>query len=405
MHCICMGSSSVKKCRIAEGTSADTLDRYRHGLETALGVPFTAGNEIDVYRNGDEIFPPMLDAISRSTEMVEFLTFIYWKGDIAEKFVEVLSERALAGVTVRVLLDGFGARPMPQNLVERMENAGVQVRWFRPLPQWKVWNIDNRTHRKILVCDGQIGFTGGVGIASEWEGNAQDPDHWRETHFRVRGPAVTALRSAFYQDWVEAEYRVDCALERVWPSRQAGDKLVQVLASTASVGFTDIAILHEALVLLAQKSLRIITPYFAPHERDVEVIADAARRGVDVQIILPGPHIDKRVSELAASDAFEPLFEAGVKIWRYQPTMIHTKLVTVDGVVTCIGSANFNQRSASKDDEIALCVLDPAFARKMDGQFDEDCEKSVLTTLDDWKKRGIGRRAREAMAHVMKPET
>ncbi|KFB08131.1 phospholipase D-like domain-containing protein [Nitratireductor basaltis] len=400
-----MATSSVKKCQIAEGTSAATLDRYRHGLETALGIPFTAGNAIDVYRNGDEIFPPMLDAISRSEEMVELLTFIYWKGDIAEKFVEVLSERARAGVTVRVLLDGFGARPMPQRLVERMEDAGVQVRWFRPLPQWKVWNVDNRTHRKILVCDGQTGFTGGVGIAAEWEGHAQDSDHWRETHFRVRGPSVPALRAAFYQDWVEAEYRVDCALERVWPSQEAGDTLVQVLASTASVGFTDIAILHEALVLLARKRLRITTPYFAPHERDVEVIVDAARRGVDIEIILPGPHIDKRVSELAASDDFEPLFEAGVKIWRYQPTMIHTKLVTVDGMLSCIGSANFNQRSSSKDDEIALCVLDPAFTQTMDSHFDEDRQNSVLTTLEDWKRRGMGRRARETVARLMKGET
>jgi cardiolipin synthase len=382
-------------------------ERIRLALEGTLGVPFTDGNGITPYRNGNEIFPAMLAAIKAAEHRVEFLTFIYWTGDIAGRFVDAFVERAKAGVEVRVLLDGFGARPMRAEHIETMRAAGVDVQWFRPIMQWKLGQLDNRTHRKILVCDGVIGFTGGVGIATEWEGNAENPSHWRDTHFECRGPIVRALRAAFYQNWIEADFNLESALApsgaiaRQQDAEQS-DLLVQVVASTGSPGFTDVAILHEVLALLARKRLRIVTPYFAPNEQTVRSLSAATKRGVEVEVMLPGPHADKRVSEFASAEVFDALLEAGVVIWRYQPTMLHTKLITIDGQLASIGSANFNQRSVSKDDEIVLNVLSPAFVAEMDEHFDTDRSRCERLTLGQWQRRGLLRRLAEAVLSPVK---
>ena len=388
-----------------EGGIREEREGLRLALETVIGIPFTAGNAVDVYRNGDEIFPPMLDAIAAARERVEFLTFVYWTGDIAEKFVEALSERARAGVEVMVMLDGFGARPMPGELLERMEGAGVTVRWFRPLPRLHAWQTDNRTHRKLLICDGVVGFTGGVGIAAEWEGNAQDPEHWRDTHFRIRGPAVLGLRGAFYEDWMERELSVAPALERLADPGRPGELDLQVIPASASVGRSQVSSLHDALIALARRRLRIATAYFSPTSDTTERLLGARRRGVEVDILLPGPHVDKRVSELAGSEDIGPLLDEGVRFWRYQPTMYHNKLITLDGRLATIGSANFNHRSVAKDDEIAVNVLDEDFTRMMDRHFEEDLERCERLDPADWEKRGLLRRVLEFGSRQAESET
>jgi cardiolipin synthase A/B len=391
------------------GQAADASDiraqQLRDAMEGALGVPFTDGNDLRPLRNGDEIFPAMLGAIEAARYSVELLTFIYWSGDIAHRFVATLSERAQAGVEVRVLLDGVGALPMPRDYIETMRNAGVDVRWFRPLSRWKLGRMGNRTHRKILVVDSETGFTGGVGIASEWEGDAQDPSHWRDSHFCCRGPCVRGLRAAFFQDWVEAEFSIGPAVATAAAAPAPGEMAVQAIASTGSSGYTDVAIMHEALALIAERRLRIVTAYFAPNDHTVATLVDAVRRGVEVEIMLPGPHIDKRVSELASADAFQPLLRAGVRIWRYQPTMLHAKVITVDGVLCCVGSANFNQRSASKDDEIALNVISRTLTAELDAHFDADLERCEKETLARWRRRGLGRRILETVLAPFKGQT
>jgi cardiolipin synthase A/B len=391
----------------ASAHRASLQQRFQLGLEGTLGVPFTYGNTITAYRNGKEIFPAMLAAIGAARHRIEFLTFIYWTGDIARRFVDAFAERAQAGVEVRVLLDGVGASRMRREHIETMRAAGAEVRWFRPPKRLKLAQLDNRTHRKILVCDSVLGFTGGVGIASEWEGNAESPSNWRDTHFACRGPNVLALRAAFYQNWLEAEFTLEPALA---PSEafaeeqetEPGQLLVQVVASTGSDGFTDVAILHEALALLAQKRLRIVTPYFAPNEQTASSLAAAARRGVEIEVMLPGPHSDKRVSEFASAEAFDALLEAGVTIWRYQPTMLHVKLVTVDGQLASVGSANFNQRSASRDDEIVLNVLSHDFTAEMDSHFEIDRAQCTRLSLGEWRRRGLVRRIKEVLTSPIK---
>lgn len=182
----------------------DTADDYRRCFEAALGVPFTEGNHVQPLVNGQRIFPAMIDAIAEAKESIDFLTFIYWQGDVAERFGRALAERARAGVKVRVLLDAFGAHSMPAEVLKELTDGGAEIAWFRPKARWRIWQIDNRTHRKILLVDDRVGFTGGVGIAAEWDGDARDPNEWRETHFKMTGPVLDGLRGAFLSNWIEA---------------------------------------------------------------------------------------------------------------------------------------------------------------------------------------------------------
>ncbi|MEC9433998.1 MAG: phospholipase D-like domain-containing protein [Pseudomonadota bacterium] len=387
--------------------------RLALALESALGAPFSPGNRIDALRNGVEIFPAMLDAIAAARRRIEFLTFVYWQGEIAERFAEALAARAREGVETFVVLDGFGARPMSSKLVTLMKDAGVEVRWFRPLPRLKIWQSDNRTHRKALIVDGRVGFTGGVGIASEWEGDADGPDHWRDTHFRIRGPAVAGLRAAFYEDWMEAGGDLGPLFSVApTPSRgragvdaAAGGAMAQVAPAGAAVGLNAIARLHNALIRLARRRLRICTPYFSPDRTMADLLEAAAKRGVEVEVMMPGPVIDKRLSELAGAEHWERLLTAGVSLMRYQPTMLHAKLITVDGRLASIGSANFNQRSRLKDHEVAVNLLDAEMCALLDGHFEADLEDCRPVDLRRWRKRSVLRRAMEAAASPLRSQT
>lgn len=388
-----------------EDSSEAGVREWRRTLETALGPPFTTGNAVDLLENGDEIFPAMLEAIRSARRRIEFLTFVYWTGDIAVEMVEALTERAQAGVEVLILLDGFGARPMRKKLVDDLRRAGCRVRWFRPLPRVRMWQSDNRTHRKILVCDGRVAFTGGVGIATEWEGDADSPAHWRDNHFRVRGPAVRGLRSAFYGDWMEETGTIADLISDDDEVARAGDLEVQVVLSQAAAGWNASARLQDALIQMARERVRVQTPYLSLTAMQTEVLLDARTRGVDVEIMFPGPHLDKRVSEWSASEEIVVLLKAGVTIWRYQPTMLHSKLITVDGTVASLGTANFNGRSIFKDNEVCVNVLDPGFTAMMDDVFDEDLKRCRKSDLGDWKSRGPFRRVAESISRLAGRET
>jgi cardiolipin synthase len=287
--------------------------RYQKVLEGALGDPFSGGNRVSVLRNGIEIFPPMLEAIRQAHFSVDFLTFVYWKGEVARQFADALAERASAGVRVRVILDAIGALKMSKTLIERMRAAGVDVVWFRPPARWKLWELDNRTHRKVLVCDGRIAFTGGVGVAEEWEGDARNPDEWRDTHFQVEGPAVRGLQAAFLDNWVEAGQSVhdDVAqLAHAEALKPAGKSQVQVVKTTAAANWSPIATLFHVLLTLARHKVRITTAYFVPNAAMVQLLKETVQRGVDVQILLPGPHHNHRMAQLAQEDEYAPLIQA-----------------------------------------------------------------------------------------------
>lgn len=375
---------------------------YRERFERALGVPFTDGNAVEPLLNGVEIFPAMLEAIRASRRSVDFLTFIYWTGDVAIDFANALSDAAARGVRVRVLLDAVGAGPMDERLTKQMTDAGARVEWFRPVVRWKIWESVKRTHRKVLICDGRVGFTGGVGIAEEWEGDASGPDEWREVHFRIVGPAVAGLEAAFLGDWMEVD---PSAASQTFSSNvleNAGSSAVQVLRSTSSVGWTDLALAFHTLISSAAERIRISTPYFVPDDFTVELLSDAACAGVSVEILVPGPHVDHRVSLLAGESEFGRLLDAGIDIRLYQPTMIHQKILTADGALSMIGSGNFNFRSMRHDDEIQLVVVDPELTSRLDDMLDEDFRHGEPLDPVRWRRRGPLRRGVEAASRLVR---
>lgn len=365
-----------------EDPPADSTERLRRVVEASVGSAAEGGNSITVLRNGVEIFPAMLDAIRHAEHSIDFVTFVYWTGRVAEDFASALAEKSLAGVRVRVILDAFGSRPMRKELIERMTAAGVMVERFRPVVRWKFWEADHRTHRKILVVDNQVAFTGGVGIAAEWDGDARNPNEWRDTHFRVEGPAALRLKASFLTDWRDTGHAVDRTDVEVGTPQNAGTIDMAVIDGSAQIGYDDAELALEALIAGAEQRILIQTPYLNPTQAMQDLLVEALERGVDVDILIPGPHVDKRVSRIMAEEMYQPLVEAGARVWIYQPTMMHVKAMLVDGSVALIGSINVNRRSVEKDEEVAIAVFDKELTRTLEQHFREDVEKSIPADPD-----------------------
>jgi cardiolipin synthase len=382
-----MGDSSV---------GADNPSRVRRTLEGVLGVPATEGNRIEVLRNGDAIFPAMFDTIEQAQHTIDFLTFIYWKGDVGTRLAEALSKRAKSGVRVRVLLDSYGARTMDPSSIRLMQDNDVMLRWFRPLGRLHVGTFNHRTHRKVMIVDEAKAFTGGVGIADVWQGDAQNEDEWRDTHFCIEGPAVDGLRAAFLDNWIETDPMVfDDKVDRFPDQPQPGESVVQCIRGASETGWSDAATLFRTLLQLADKRVRITTAYFVPDEDLTERLCAAADCGVEIEVLLPGPHADKRFVQVAAESAYERLLACGIGIWNFQPSMLHAKVMTIDGQIANVGSANFNIRSMALDEEINVVVLDRAVTAILDRHFDEDLERSVRIRPGRWTERSVVQRAFE----------
>lgn len=376
----------------------------QHYLEGILGIPFTNGNSIQSFRNGNQIFPAMLETISGATSSIIFATYVYWTGDIAINFAQALARKARQGITVDILLDSYGAKLIQQKLLDLMQDAGVNIRWFRPLSSWRLHLLDNRTHRKILVVDGKTGFTGGVGIASQWTGDARNEYEWRDTHFKITGEAVEGLRGAFFANWAETgDLEIILNRDPILQPKN-GDALIQVIRSTTSAGWSDIVTLFHALVSSTKHSLKISTAYFVVNEMMQAMLIACAKRGVQIEILIPGEHADQRLSKIAGQNMFSELLKAGIRIYQYQPTMLHTKIIIVDDVLVCIGSPNFNQRSVAKDEEIALCVISKDLIKTLNKDFKEDMQKSEPYDLKRWRNRSYWQRVKEFLATLLKTQ-
>ncbi|MFD0003970.1 phosphatidylserine/phosphatidylglycerophosphate/cardiolipin synthase family protein [Streptomyces sp. NPDC127178] len=379
----------------AEASVQERTTRIRRRLERLIGIAATEGNALTALRNGDEIFPAMLAAIRSAEHTVDMMTFVYWKGDIARDFAQALADRARSGVRVRLLLDGFGSRLIEKDLLEEMERAGVQVAWFRKPLLLSPFKQNHRCHRKVLVVDEQTAFTGGVGIAEEWCGNARNEHEWRDTHVEVRGPAVDGIAAAFAQNWAEGHHELFDVRDRFVPHRAQGGAVVQVVRGSASFGWQDMQTLIRVMLESAEDRFRLATAYFSPDAYFVDLLCAAARRGVKVEILLPGPHTDKRVCQLAGQHHYDALTACGVEIHQYQPTMMHAKVVTIDGIAALVGSTNFNRRSLDHDEEIMLAVLDQEFTATLDSHFDRDLKAATLIRKGRWKRRSVLQQARE----------
>ena len=380
-------------------------ERFLRAAEALTGAPISYGNDVELLINGDEIFPAMLETIQGARKTVCMLTYAYWKGDICAEIAGALCEKAREGVDCRVIVDAVGAIRMEKSVLRDLEEAGVKVVRFRPPKPYAMRRIANRTHRKILVADGAVGMIGGVGIASEWEGDAQDPDHWRDTHVRVRGPVVRGLLGAFADNWLEATGDVlvdDSWLPDLEEIEDGGP--MQLVRSAAGVGDTNAEALYYLAIAAAKETLDLTAAYFVPRPAFEDALCEAAERGVQVRVLVPGPHIDKSFVRVAGRHSYERLLECGVGIWEYQPTMLHAKTMTVDGVWSSVGSVNFDNRSFQLHDEATLAVQSERFAELLTEQFERDLEHSSQFEADRWADRNVRQRVGPAAMKLARRE-
>jgi len=364
------------------------------------------GNRVEILRNGDEIFPAMVKAIRSAKRNINFSSYIYWTGGptIAD-FGDALVERAAAGVQVSILLDAVGsAVKIDRDVVERWQEAGAQVEWFRPPHWYTLSKVNNRLHRRLLIIDGTLGFTGGTGVGEEWTGDAQDPDHWRETHLRVEGPAVRDLLGGFQENWAETTQRILTGphLPELASFEDGID--VQVTRSSATKGSTDIEELFYCAIAGARSRLWITTAFFVPPDAFVEALCASAGRGVDVQILVNGPHIDKEVVRRAAQRSYGRLLAGGVRIFEYQQTMLHAKTLLVDGAWASIGSNNFSNRSLALNSELSFSLSDERIVAELEGHFRDDLRVSDEFDLDRWNSRPRRKRAVEGLTALSRDQ-
>lgn len=382
-------------------TSEKTLERkiehryavadpqFRREMGVLLGPGIIPGNRVTDLQNGDQIFPAMLEAIRGATKTITFETYIYWSGDIGAKFADALAERARAGVKVKVMVDWVGSIKMDDDLLQRMQDAGVEIHKYRPLKWYNLGRLNNRTHRKLLVIDGRIGFTGGVGIADQWEGHAQDTDHWRDLHFRIEGPVVAQVQSAFNDNWIKTTGVVLNGADYFPPLESVGTADAHMFVASPAGGSESMHLMYLMAIAAAERTIDLEAAYFVPDPLMIQALQAARHRGVRVRVIVPGKHIDSDTVRLASKAHWGELLLAGVEIHEYQPTMMHNKLLVVDGLMTSVGSTNFDIRSFRLNDEASLNVYDAEFAARMTEVFEADLKPTVLYTHQMWKDRPL----------------
>ncbi|GAB3337173.1 phospholipase D-like domain-containing protein [Marilutibacter aestuarii] len=360
---------------------------FKREMSVLLGPSILPGNRVTALNNGEEIFPAMLGAIESAQRTITFETYIYWSGEVGNRFADALSERARAGVKVRMLIDWVGSAKMDGSLLERMEAAGVQIIRYRPLKWYNLGRMNNRTHRKLLVVDGKVGFTGGVGIADPWEGDAQDAEHWRDMHFRIEGPAVAQMQAAFNDNWIKSTGVVLNGEEFFPELAPVGEQPAHVFVASPAGGSESMHLMYLMSIAAAEKSIDLAASYFVPDPLAIQALVAARKRGVRVRVIVPGKHIDSDIVRLASKAHWGELLMAGVEIHEYEPTMFHNKMLIVDRSLVSVGSTNFDLRSFRLNDEASLNVYDPAFAQRMTAIFEHDLQSTHEYSFETWAAR------------------
>ena len=376
--------------------------QFLRSMGSLLGPAILPGNEVKALHNGDQIFPAMLQAIREAKRTITFETFIYWSGEIGRQFAEALCERARAGVKVHVLLDWVGTGKIDARYMKDLKSAGVQVERYHPLHWYTLARINNRTHRKLLVVDGKIAFTGGVGIADQWLGNAQSKDQWRDSHFQLTGPAVAQMQAAFIENWIKTRAEVLYGADYFPELSRVNSSLAQVFKSSKGEGSESVRLMYLLSIASAVKGIRLATAYFVPDSLAIETLVKARERGVKIEIIVPGPHTDAQVVQSASRSRWGELLDAGVEIYEYQPTMYHCKVMIVDDLWVTVGSTNFDDRSFRLNDEANLNILDPALAGVEAAAFEDDKGKSRLMTSAEFKNRSKLRKMLDSAAGLLR---
>ncbi|MGH9349131.1 MAG: phospholipase D-like domain-containing protein [Vicinamibacterales bacterium] len=370
--------------------------RFPDYLARLGGRPITTGDTYRVLRNGAETFPAMLGAIERARERISFEAYIYSDGEIAGRFTQALIAAARRGVRVQMVLDAVGAADIDAAGVGAMQEAGVQIGYFNPFSYTQLEEINYRTHRKILVVDGEVAYVGGIGIADHWRGRADSPDNWRDTQFEIRGPAVDNVEAGFHENWIETGGIVAPIVEpRSGPP--AGRARSIVVWSSAEAGSNSLKLIYLLAIGGARRSIDIQSPYLIADDSTMWSLLEARRRGVRVRLLSEGDITDAKPVKFATRALYETLLERGVELYEYQPTMMHTKTMVVDGVISIIGSANFDNRSLELNDELNVVVSSDELAAELTRDFEADVRQSLKIDLESWRSRPAHIRLREKM--------
>ncbi len=374
--------------------------QFARAMSSVLNPKLVPGNRVEALLNGEQIFPAMLDAIRSAQQTITFETYIYWSGSIGAEFSAALAERARSGVKVHVLLDWVGGQ-LDDALLQQMRAVGIEVRRYNTPHWYSLDRLNNRTHRKLMIIDGKVGFIGGVGIADHWRGHAQDPQHWRDTHFRVEGPVVAQMQSAFVDNWLQATGDVLHGRAYLPALDPAGAQTAQAFTSSPGGGGESMQLMYLMSISAAAESIHLSASYFIPDDVAVGSLVAALERGVRVQIILPGPYMDVELVRRASRATWGRLLVAGAEIHEYQPTMFHCKVMVVDGLWVSVGSTNFDTRSFSINDEANLNIYDATFARRQIEVFENDLARSRRITLDEWQSRSWWDKVLDTAASVL----
>ena len=370
----------------------------------ATGMPFIDGNQIELFNNGDEFYPAMLTAIEKAEFSITIEAYIYWAGDIGLRFARALATRAQDGVAVKILLDAVGSATIGSEILKTLESGGCQLAWYNRIRWYTVGRFNHRTHRKSLIVDGRIGFTGGAGIADVWLGNAEDPDHWRDMQIRLEGPAVTPLQTGFAANWLQTTGELLSGRVYFPDVERGGRVAAQTLMSSPETGASTVRIMYYLSIVCARRSILIANPYFVPDEVAIETLIEAKRRGVNVRVMLSGTYNDNWLARQNTMRLIGPLLATGVEVLDYNRTFLHHKTMVVDGAWSTIGTTNFDNRSFAHNEESNVCIYDRSLARRLESIFEADALACDRIRFEDWQRRGVWRHLEEFVASFLEDQ-
>ena len=379
-------------------------DAFLDSMVGSTGVPLIPGNAVEILNNGDEFYPSMLEAIQGARRSITIEAYIYWRGEIGREFAQAIADRARAGVQVKLLLDAVGSATIGDEILKILEGGGCQLAWFNPIGWYVLDRFNYRTHRKSLVVDGEVGFTGGAGIADHWRGCAQDPEHWRDMQIRIEGPGAVPLQTGFAQNWLRTTGELVTGPAFFPEPRQAGSAAVHVVLSSPPAGASPVRTLYYLAIASARRSILIANPYFVPDQVAVDALKAAQARGAEVIVIVSGIRNDNWLARQNSVRLYGPLIEAGIAIYEYNRTMLHQKTMVVDDTWATIGTANFDNRSFAFNEESNVSLHDPASIRRLTAIFHDDLAVSERVTLDGWRRRGVVARAQETVAALFEDQ-
>jgi cardiolipin synthase len=379
-------------------------EEFLNTIAGATGAPFTSGNAVEVLNNGDAFYPRMLDAIHGARFSITIEAYIYWAGEIGLQFARSLAERARAGVAVKILLDAIGSSSIGAEILHTLEGGGCQVAWYNPIHWYTLGRFNSRTHRKSLIVDGRIAFTGGAGIADHWRGDARGPDEWRDMQIRVEGPAVTPLQTGFALNWQQSTGELLSGEIYYPPIEPCGPFPVQTLLSSPESGDSTVRVMYYLSIVCARKSIYIANPYFIPDAVAIETLIDARKRGIDVRIMVSGIRNDNWIARQNSVRLYGRLLAAGIDIFEYNRTMLHHKTMVVDGVWVTIGTANFDNRSFAHNEESNVGIFDRGLGRHLQKVFCADMAVADRVDRRTWKRRGIWAQTQEFVASFLEEQ-